>query len=165
MAMIEVSTRKPRLGFLGLGRIGRDRLQALVAGDSARIVALADPDPASLAEARLMAPSACCCPNLKTLLQQNLDGLVIATPNALHHEQALAALRAGVAVFCQKPLTPTARQSREVVACARQQDRLLGVDLSYRHLHGMQRIKQLAQAGELGRVYALSLAFHNAFGP
>src|SRR5699024_552553 len=30
---------------------------------------------------------------------------------------------------------------------------------------GMQRIKQLAQAGELGRVYALSLAFHNAFGP
>jgi predicted dehydrogenase len=39
------------------------------------------------------------------------------------------------------------------------------VDLSYRHVEGARRIRQLVQRGELGRVYAADLIFHNAYGP
>ena len=39
------------------------------------------------------------------------------------------------------------------------------MDLSYRHTTGMQRIRELIRAGELGHVYAVDLVFHNAYGP
>ena len=165
LAMTDVGAAKPRLGFLGLGRIGRMRMQSLLQADAAAVVALADPDAASMAAARAMAPNAKVCDSLEQLLAQPLDGLVIATPNALHYQQALVALTAGVAVFCQKPLAVNASHSRELLATARGYDRLLAVDWCHRHLRGMQRIKQMVQEGALGDVYALSLAYHNAFGP
>src|SRR5690606_7783030 len=79
--------------------------------------------------------------------------------------QAVQALERGVAVFCQKPLGRDAAEVRRVVAAARAADRLLGVDLSYRHTAGMQRIRQLLAGGELGRIFAVDLTFHNAYGP
>jgi predicted dehydrogenase len=39
------------------------------------------------------------------------------------------------------------------------------VDLSYRFTEGMQRIRELVRAGELGRVFGADLVFHNAYGP
>jgi predicted dehydrogenase len=39
------------------------------------------------------------------------------------------------------------------------------VDLSYRHVEGARRIRELARAGELGSLYAADLIFHNAYGP
>jgi predicted dehydrogenase len=91
--------------------------------------------------------------------------VVIATPSALHADQAVAALERGVAVFCQKPLARTAAETRRVVDAARRADRLLGVDLSYRFTEGMVRIRELVQGGALGQVYAVDLVFHNAYGP
>jgi predicted dehydrogenase len=94
-----------------------------------------------------------------------VDGVVLATPSALHAEQTLAALEAGVPVFCQKPLGRTAAEVRTVVEAARARDLLLGVDLSYRHTEGMRHVRRLVQSGALGTVYAAELVFHNAYGP
>jgi predicted dehydrogenase len=68
-------------------------------------------------------------------------------------------------VFCQKPLGRTAAEVRAVVDAARAADRLLAVDLSYRYTEGMRRIRELIRGGELGRVFAADLTFHNAYGP
>jgi predicted dehydrogenase len=70
-----------------------------------------------------------------------------------------------LAVFCQKPLGRTATETRGVVAAARTANRLLGVDLSYRFVHGIQAMRTLIQAGEIGEIYAVELVFHNAYGP
>ncbi len=91
--------------------------------------------------------------------------MVIATPSALHADQAIAALRHNLPVFCQKPLGRNACETRLVLDAARAADRLLAVDLSYRFLSGTRRIRELVQAGELGEVYAVEMAFHNAYGP
>ena len=103
--------------------------------------------------------------SLAALLDLGLDGLVIATPSALHAAQSIQALERGVAVFCQKPLGRDAAETAAVVAAARAAGRLLAVDLSYRGLHGMGLIREQIAAGELGRVYAVDLVFHNAYGP
>jgi predicted dehydrogenase len=79
--------------------------------------------------------------------------------------QACTALERGKAVFCQKPLARTAVETGRVVETARAADRLLGVDLSYRHTRGMRRVREIVRAGELGEVYAIDLLFHNAYGP
>jgi predicted dehydrogenase len=94
-----------------------------------------------------------------------VDGIVIATPSAMHAEQSIEALERGVAVFCQKPLGRTAAEVGAVVEAARKADRLLAVDLSYRFTDGMRRIRELIQSRELGRIYAVDLVFHNAYGP
>jgi predicted dehydrogenase len=155
---------KPRLGFLGVGWIGRNRLESLARSGVAEIVAVADPLPDNAAAAAKLA-SAQAVGSLEELLELKLEGLVIATPSALHAEQAKAALDRGMAVFCQKPLARTTAETMEVVEAARRADRLLAVDLSYRFVEGARRIRELVQSGDLGRVYAAELVFHNAYGP
>ncbi len=148
-----VATR-PRLGFLGVGWIGRRRLEVLERSGLVEIAAAADPDLRGLA--------ACpCVGSFEDLLAADLDGLVIATPNALHAEQAIAALEEGVAVFCQKPLGVDASEARAVVEAAREADLLLAVDMSYRHLDAVRRLRE----EEIGEVFAVDLVFHNAYGP
>jgi predicted dehydrogenase len=159
------SLKIPRVGFLGVGWIGRHRMEAMLATGSVRACAVADPSPEMLGAAQALAPDAAPVGSLDELLDLDLAGLVIATPSALHAGQAVAALERGVAVFCQKPLGRTAAEVRRVVDAARAADRLLAVDLSYRFTEGMRRIRELARGGELGRVYAVDLVFHNAYGP
>jgi len=156
---------RPRIAFLGAGWIGRNRLQAVVDHGGADIVAIADPDANARDEAIAIAPDAQPCDRLAQLLELPIDGVVIATPSAGHADQALAVLGTQRAVFCQKPLARTAQETELVVARARQNNCLLGVDLSYRHTAAMRRIRELVQGGELGRVYAIDLVFHNAYGP
>lgn len=157
---------RPALGFLGVGWIGRSRLEAIAHQGAATVACVADPLPENTTEALRAAPAASVVASLPALLAQpGLAGVVIATPSALHAEQSLQALAAGTAVFCQKPLGRTAAETRAVVAAARQANLLLGVDLSYRHTAAMQRVREVVQSGELGQVYAVELVFHNAYGP
>jgi predicted dehydrogenase len=160
-----VAATRPRLGFLGTGWIGRNRLQAVAACGVAEIAALADPDAECLRDAALDAPGARLGSNLGALLDAGLDGIVIATPSALHAEQAIAALDAGVAVFCQKPLGRSAAEAERVVAAARRADLLLGVDLSYRHTRAAVAVREAVGRGTLGPIHAIELVFHNAYGP
>ena len=83
----------------------------------------------------------------------------------MHATQAITALEAGLAVFCQKPLGRTAAETRKVVAAARAADRLLGVDLSYRAVEGIRRMGEFCRSGRLGRLYTGDFVFHNAYGP
>ena len=156
---------RPRVGFLGVGWIGRHRMEAMLETGGIEAAAVADPSDEMAAEALKLAPAAKRVDGLDGLLAERLDGVVIATPSALHAEQSIRALEAGAAVFCQKPLGRTTVEAQAVVEAARRADRLLAVDLSYRFTEGMRRIRELIQAGELGRVYAADLVFHNAYGP
>lgn len=167
--MSEIAAKKesfrPRLGFLGVGWIGRHRMEAIARSDVAEVAAVVDTSEAACDEARKTVPGCERAGSFEALLEAGLDGLVIATPSAFHAEQAIQALERGLAVFCQKPLGRDAREVRRVVDAARAANRLLGVDLSYRFTRGMRRIRDRIQRGELGDVFAMNLVFHNAYGP
>lgn len=154
----------PRIGALGVGWIGRHRLRGVLDEGAAALVAVADPDATAAADAAALA-GARVVRDLDALIDCGLDGLLIATPSALHADQAVAALDRGVAVFCQKPLARTAAEARRVVDAARRADRLLGVDFSYRHIAGVAQMRERLRSGALGRVFAVELVFHNAYGP
>jgi predicted dehydrogenase len=153
-----------RLGFIGTGWIGRTRMEAMLATGKAQAIAVCEPNPEMSGGARELAPGAVLC-SLDELLEMHPDGVVIATPSAIHAEQCIQAFEAGAAVFCQKPLGRTAAEVEAVFDAARRTDRLLGVDLSYRHTAAMQAIRSQVRAGELGKIFAADLVFHNAYGP
>jgi predicted dehydrogenase len=145
---------RPRLGFAGAGRIGRRRLDSLVAAGAAEVAAVADPAVEGALE------------TFEELLERgDLDGIVIATPSALHAEQAVAALELGLPVFCQKPLGRSAAEAARVVEAARRADVLLGLDLCYRFTAAGASVRSEAATGVLGNVVAVELVFHNAYGP
>ena len=152
-----------KLGFLGVGWIGRDRMRAICASGLAEAALVADVSPEAAAAAA--AETGAQVATAQELLTAGLDGVVIATPSALHAEQAVTALDHGMAVFCQKPLARTAAETAAVVDAARRADRLLGVDLSYRHLAATAAMRSVLDSGELGEIYAADLKFHNAYGP
>jgi predicted dehydrogenase len=153
------------------------RLDAVTAAGAAVPAALCDAAPERLAaeRARLDGPGGrlegdiACFTDPDDLLRHaadlRLDGVVIATPNALHGPQTLSALERGLAVFCQKPLALSGDEARRLVAAARAADRLLGVDYTYRTLSSATELHRLVAAGELGRVWSVDAVFHNAYGP
>jgi predicted dehydrogenase len=154
-----------RLGFLGTGWIGRNRMQALLGTGHAVAAAICDPNAEMAAEAKKLAPLALETESLEAMLALGLDGVVIATPSGLHADQCTRVFEAGAAVFCQKPLGRNAAEVQAVLDSARKADRLLGVDLSYRHTAAIQAIRQRLRDGQLGQVFAADLTFHNAYGP
>ena len=154
-----------RLGFLGVGWIGRNRMEAMLGTGTAEAAAICDPNPDMVGEAQALAPDAKPADSLQAMLELKPDGVVIATPSALHAEQSIHVLRSGAAVFCQKPLGRAAAEVEAVLDAAREADRLLGVDLSYRHTAAMRAIHGVVASGALGKPFAADLVFHNAYGP
>lgn len=156
---------KPRVGFVGVGWIGRHRMNAMLGEGVVTAGALFDPSRENLSAALTLAPDARCCTSFEELLDLDLDGIVIATPSALHADQAVAALRRGAAVFCQKPLGRDLAEVRRVARAARDADRLLAVDFSYRETAAVKTIREMLAGGRIGRPFAVDLVFHNAYGP
>lgn len=160
-----VTTLKPRLGFAGVGWIGKNRMDAIRKSQKAEIAAAADPDPAAIEKLNGQLPGLRKYESFRDLLESDLEGIVIATPSALHAGQAIAALNSGKAVFCQKPLGTNAEETARVVEAARKNDLLLEVDFSYRHTEALEQVKKTIRSGRLGTIYGINLTFHNAYGP
>ncbi|HEY4424271.1 MAG TPA: Gfo/Idh/MocA family oxidoreductase [Pyrinomonadaceae bacterium] len=161
----ETIPHKPRLGFVGLGWIGRNRLESIVQAGIAEISAVHDAHVDAAKEGQKLSPDAVLFSSFDELLRHDLDGVVIATPNRFHAEQAVAALEQGVAVFCQKPLGRNAFETRRVVDAAHNANCLLGVDLSYSAIPAMETINNLVENGTLGKIFAVDAKFHNGYGP
>ena len=155
----------PRLGFVGLGWIGRNRLQSIVDAGVAEVVAVHDVHADAAAEGLKLSPDAVVFSAFEELLNHDLDGVVIATPNCYHAEQSIEALENGIAVFCQKPLGRNAFETRRIVEAARNADCLLGVDLSYSAIPAMQKVSELVESGALGKIFTVDAKFHNGYGP
>ncbi|WP_205503707.1 Gfo/Idh/MocA family protein [Rufibacter psychrotolerans] len=159
------STDTLKLGFLGIGWIGRNRMEAIANAGVAEVTAVVDPAPQNVEEAQKTAPAAKVGNTIEDLLTDEIDGVVIATPSSFHAAQSIQALESGKAVFCQKPLGRFAEETQRVVEAARKADTLLGVDLSYRSTVAMRKVYELVKSGELGDIYGVELVFHNAYGP
>ncbi len=165
-AVARLAVSSPRVGFVGLGWIGRKRLDALVAGsEDIEVAALVDSEAGRLQAAAREHPQAALHATVEDMLDEDIDAVVIATPNGLHAQQAIACLERGLPVFCQKPLATSLADVRRVIAAARAADRLLGIDFCYRHISGMPELRERVLAGAIGDIVAVDLCFHNAYGP
>jgi predicted dehydrogenase len=163
---IENSIRIPRLAFLGVGWIGRNRMESVLKSKLAEALIIADSDEACLREAQKYADDAIQINAIEDILSYpGIDGIVIATPNSFHAAQAIAALEKGIPVFCQKPLGRNSIETELIINTAKKNNKLLGVDLSYRYTDAYQKILERVKDGELGKIFAADLVFHNAYGP
>jgi predicted dehydrogenase len=86
------------------------------------------------------------------LANTEVDGAILATPHSLHKAQALAALSAGKAVFCEKPIALSAVDAADMVKAAAAAGKVLGIGHERRYEGGFERIAAIINAGELGKL-------------
>lgn len=80
----------------------------------------------------------------------SVDGVIIATPNATHHDIALAAAENGKHIMCEKPLGLNAEQVRSMYHAARDANVIHMTAFTYRFAPSMKYLRHLLETGALG---------------
>jgi xylose dehydrogenase (NAD/NADP) len=93
------------------------------------------------------------------LADPDVEAVYIPLPNALHVEQSIRALEAGKHVLCEKPLSRHPQDVERAFDVAARQDRFLMEAFMYRHNPQTHRIKELVEAGAIGRLRMIRAAF------
>ena len=87
------------------------------------------------------------------LADADTDAVVVATPVPSHAELARRVLAAGKHCFVEKPLAQSVAEAEEVVQAARAAGRILMVGHLLEYHPGLERLKQIADSGDLGRIH------------
>ncbi len=143
-----------RIGLVGAGAIAQlAHLPALSKLRGGQLVALCDndgPKAGALAE-RFDVPHV--FTDLEDMLElDELDAVIIATPNHLHEPHVLSALRAKVDVLCERPLAMDARGVERILDAAERTGRKVVVGNNHRFRNDVQQLSRFLYGGELGRV-------------
>ncbi len=146
-----------RIAVVGTGAIAQlTHIPVLSKLRGASLVALCDNDAAkarALAD-RFGVPDV--FTDFEELLDSDeLDAVVIATPNHLHEPHVLSALRAKLHVLCERPLSLTARGVERCIAAAAKADRRLVVGHNHRFRTDVQALGQFIRNAELGQVTSI----------
>ncbi|MBN2451585.1 MAG: Gfo/Idh/MocA family oxidoreductase [Lentisphaeria bacterium] len=94
------------------------------------------------------------------LAMENVDALVVATPNAHHARLTIAALESGRHVLCEKPMATSLKDAKAMIAAARKAGRKLMIGHNQRLMPPHVKAKELLKQGAIGDV----LTFRTSFG-
>ena len=143
-----------RMGVVGFGYWGPNLVRNFSIPGQCNVVAVADLDSAKLRRAGERFPGLATTSSVEDIwTDPSIDAVAIATPVASHFALAEAALRAGKHVFVEKPMTQTVEQAERLIDLAASKNRVLMVDHTFIYTPAVQRIRDLVQSGELGRIY------------
>ena len=98
------------------------------------------------------------------LAMEDLDGIILTTPNSAHRQGAEAALAAGKHVFVEKPISNSIEDGQAMIAAADAAGKILAVGHSYRRNGALRHLRRLIDAGEMGRVSLAEGVFSNDNG-
>ncbi len=94
---------------------------------------------------------------------ERIDLVSIVTPNHVHHPVALAFVRAGFHVVCDKPLVHTGAQAAELVAAVRQAGTVFGVSYNYTGYPMVREARHLVQSGALGTLRKVTVEYNQGW--
>jgi predicted dehydrogenase len=138
------------VGVIGVGGRGGSNLDA-VAGEN--IVALCDVDSGTLGGAASRFPAAARFSDYRAMLADaKLDAVVISTPDHHHAPATVRALRRGLHVYCEKPLTHTVEEARLVAKLAAEKGVATQMGTQNHEHPGYLRLVELLRGGAIGKV-------------
>ena len=151
---------KIRVAVLACGRRARKVVGNLL-NDSARqveIAALYDPDPAEIEYAKEMweTPDAAACASVQEAIDfPGVTWVMVFSPNAFHHDQILAAFKAGKHVFSEKPIGTTIDDCVEIYEAYKASGRLFATGFVLRYAPIYQRVKEMLDSGKFGKLLSI----------
>jgi predicted dehydrogenase len=138
---------------IGVG-MGRAHIEGYQRADRARVAAICDINRERAEQVAKQHDIPQIYTDYHQLLKRpDIDVVSVATPNYLHAEITIAALKAGKHVCCEKPLAMNATEGQAMVDAARKAGKLLMIALNNRYRADTQTLKRFIEAGELGHIY------------
>jgi predicted dehydrogenase len=154
-----------RVGIVGAGHWGPNLIRDFHNKHSSEVLWVADRDAARLARVQARFPDVRVTEDVDRMFADTaVSAVVVATPTSTHYLLAKAALQHGKHVLVEKPLATEVEQAIELCELAAQVDRVLMVGHVFVYNSGIQRVKEYLDAGDLGRVYYVSMVRTN-LGP
>ncbi|HEX6972436.1 MAG TPA: Gfo/Idh/MocA family oxidoreductase [Limnochordia bacterium] len=148
-------SKSVRIGIIGSGGIAHAHARAYKEMPDVEIAAVADviPGKAQAFIDEMGLADATSFDDHRRLLELDLDGVSVCTPNVAHHQTSVDALAAGKHVLVEKPMAVTLEQAIDMARAAKRAGKILTIGFQPRYDPNMQMIKQIVQSGQLGTVY------------
>ncbi|MDQ3813446.1 MAG: Gfo/Idh/MocA family oxidoreductase [Armatimonadota bacterium] len=144
-----------KIGVIGSGGRGRLAAHAHQPDQGSRVVACCDVNAATLQANREKYGDVFTTSDYRELLARDLDAVFITVPDFLHEDYACAALRAGKAVYLEKPMAITTEGCDRILRTAFETKMRLYLGHNMRHMPFVLKMKELIDAGALGEVKAV----------
>ncbi|MET7903530.1 Gfo/Idh/MocA family oxidoreductase [Streptomyces sp. NPDC005355] len=142
-----------RIGIMGLGRIGAFHAETLAGLEAVESLVVTDPSPDTAAVAGRLGATAVDSP--EEVLAAGVDGVVIAAATDAHPGLVLAAVRAGVPVFCEKPVARTMKEGVEVRDAVKDSGVPIQIGYNRRFDPGFAAARAAVARGELGLLHTV----------
>jgi predicted dehydrogenase len=151
------------VGVIGTGNRGSADLSSVLAQSEAKVMALCDIKPDRLDKAATAAAAhkpATYRDYHQLLARKDIDAVLIATPCDLHVEMAIAALKAGKHVYCEKPAGINPASIQQLVDVARSSDRVFQIGQQMRSITRLRRAIEKVHEGVIGDVIMVKAQRH-----
>jgi len=152
-----------RVGLIGVGGVAAKYAALYAAYPRSRLVSIFDANPEA---SRALAARVGCriAADAQDVIDDDVDAVVISTPNALHLDQASAALAGGRHVLLQKPMTVDVAQAERLQERAAASGRVLAMYMNSLDHPLFRDMKRMIAAGTLGRIGAINCKLANGMG-
>lgn len=142
------------IGVIGYGYWGPNLVRNFAELGRARLAGVADLDRAKLDLVARRFPTVKTTQDFHDLLRDpGIDAIAVATPVNTHFELGMAALKAGKHLWLEKPMAETSLQARKLVEEAERRKLVLHVDHTFIYTGAVRKMRELAAAGELGKLF------------
>lgn len=147
-----------RTAHIGLGGMGMADLDAISSHDLVDVVALCDVDSEALAKAKALHPNAKTYADYRVLLKEledEIDAVVVSTPDHTHAPASLMAMKMDKPVYCQKPLTHHVSEAREMKKMAEKKNLVTQMGIQVHSFYDYKLATLLIQSGIIGKVHTV----------
>jgi predicted dehydrogenase len=153
------------VGIIGCGCMGRGHVRRMATSEDAQVLAVCDVDRLRVEEAKVTvdqsqgheAAEGCTIYNdyRELLARDDVDAVVIVTPDHWHSPISIHAAQAGKDVYCEKPVSVTVAEGRQMVEAVQRYGRVFQNGSQYRTNPTIRRVCEFVRAGGLGEIKAV----------
>ncbi|MDF2440728.1 MAG: hypothetical protein JWN98_1712, partial [Abditibacteriota bacterium] len=150
------------MGCIGIRNMGGAHLNTLIGNPEVQVVGLCDVDAKILADGKKKVDAkysgvATYNDFRELLARPDIDAVMIATPDHWHVPIALAAARAGKDIYCEKPLTLTIAEGRELSDTVRRLGRVFQTGSQQRSTRNFRYAAELVRNGRIGQLHTIEV--------
>ena len=147
--------QKLRTAHIGVGGMGAEDLESIASHPMVEVVALCDVDSLALDTAKKLFPNAAIYSDYRVLLKElknQIDAVIVSTPDHTHAPASMMAMEMGKSVYCQKPLTHHVAEARAMRKLAKENNLITQMGIQVHSFYDYKLATLLIQAGIIGKV-------------
>ncbi len=146
-----------KVGVIGIGERGTSFIKLINEREDAEVISLCDPNQVRMkAVALRVEGNQQLYNNVEDILgSEELDAVIITSPDYCHESNAIDALKKDIFVFIDKPLATTTKACMNIMAAAKKSKATIMMGFNLRHDPTLMKVKQIISSGQLGRIFMI----------